>query len=127
NHLKKLVANRDNCKKIERETTAQKESDLWHILRQEMLTASNFETVCRMKPTTSCETVVKNILFSPSTDNKAMKYGRDMEELAKKELATKLNKEIKVCGLFIDYENPFLAASPDGLIDENDVIEIKCP
>jgi len=38
-----------------------------------------------------------------------------------------LNKEIKPCGLFIDTENSYLGASPDGLIDENGLVEIKCP
>jgi len=51
----------------------------------------------------------------------------DQEEVAKKELAAKLNKDIKPCGLFIDYENPCLGATPDGLIDENGLVEIKCP
>jgi len=41
-------------------------------------------------------------------------------------LAAKLNKDIKSCGLFIDYENPCLGTSSDGLIDENGLIEIKC-
>ncbi|KMQ81509.1 hypothetical protein RF55_26124, partial [Lasius niger] len=55
-----------------------------------------------------------------------MKYGRNKEEIARKELAMKLNKKIKSCGLFIDIKNPFLGASPDGLIEENGLMEIKC-
>lgn len=31
------------------------------------------------------------------------------------------------CGLFVDKKLTFLAASPDGLIDNNSLIEIKCP
>lgn len=30
-------------------------------------------------------------------------------------------------GLFVDPELPFLAASPDGLIEKDSIIEIKCP
>jgi len=56
-----------------------------------------------------------------------MKYGREMEKIAKKELAVTLKKEIKTCGLFIDIKNPCLGASPDGLIDEDGLVEIKCP
>lgn len=56
-----------------------------------------------------------------------MKYGCEKEEIARKELAQELNKEIKPCGLFIDTENPCLGASPDGLIDESGLVEIKCP
>ncbi|XP_057652475.1 uncharacterized protein LOC130891643 [Diorhabda carinulata] len=31
------------------------------------------------------------------------------------------------CGLFVDAENPYLAATPDGLIGDNGIIEVKCP
>lgn len=35
--------------------------------------------------------------------------------------------KIQPAGLFIDVELQFLAASPDGLIDTNALIEVKCP
>lgn len=31
------------------------------------------------------------------------------------------------CGLFIDSEIPFLAATPDGLVGNDTIVEIKCP
>jgi len=127
NHLEKLFENGRNWQNIERDTRGQSECELWQILRKEMLTASNFGVVCRMRATTSCATTVKNILFPPSIDTAAVKYGRAMEEMAKQELAAKLKKEIKSCGLFIDCNNPCLGASPDGLIDEDGLVEIKCP
>ncbi|XP_072750547.1 uncharacterized protein [Anoplolepis gracilipes] len=127
NHIEKLSENAENREKIERETKDQNKCELWQSLRREMLTASNFGTVCRMRPITSCAATVKSILYPPQIDIAAMKYGCDREEVCRKELATKLNKKIKPCGLFIDYENPFLGASPDGLIDEDGLVEIKCP
>jgi len=127
NHLEKLFENGRNWQNIERDTRGQSECELWQILRKEMLTASNFGVMCRMRATTSCATIVKNILFPPSIDTAAVKYGRTMEEMAKQELVAKLKKEIKSCGLFIDYNNPCLGASPDGLIDEDGLVEIKCP
>ena len=117
----------NNWKQIERNTTEQSESELWLALRRERLTASNFRNVCKMRPTTSCATTVKNILYPPSVDTAAMRYGREQEKVEIKKLAAKLNKNIQPCGLFIDYENSCLGASPDGLIDENGLIEIKCP
>lgn len=122
-----MFENAKNSQKIELDTRDQNESELWLSLRREMLTASNFGNVCRLRPTTSCAATVKSILYPPSIDTAAMKYGRDKEKIARKELATKLNKEIKPCGLFIDNTNPFLGASPDGLIEENGLIKIKYP
>jgi len=87
NHIEKLFENGKNWKQIERETTDQSESEQWVSLRREMLTASNFGVVCRMRPTTSCAITVKNILYPALIDTVAMKYGRDQEEIARKELA----------------------------------------
>ncbi|XP_067207257.1 uncharacterized protein [Linepithema humile] len=127
NHFLKLDENAKNRQEIELQTRDQSKSDLWHSLRCQMLTASNFGTVCRMRPTTSCAATVKSILYPPHIDTSAMQYGRDMEEVARIELAAKLKKKINPCGLFVDNEYPYLGASPDGLIDEDGLVEIKCP
>jgi len=34
---------------------------------------------------------------------------------------------IQECGLFISKERPYLGASPDRLLAETSVIEVKCP
>ncbi|GFV27600.1 hypothetical protein TNCV_2522851 [Trichonephila clavipes] len=35
--------------------------------------------------------------------------------------------EVKICGLFVDKDKPFLCASPDGLVGDDGLIENKCP
>ena len=35
--------------------------------------------------------------------------------------------QIRPCGLFVDQNLNFLAASPDGLIENDTIVEIKCP
>lgn len=37
------------------------------------------------------------------------------------------NLKVLPAGLFVDFNLPFLAASPDGLIGNDAIIEIKCP
>lgn len=125
--MEKLFENGGNREKIECNTKGQNESKLWQSLRREMLTASNFRTVCRIRPTSSCTSTVKNILFPLSIDTVAIMYGCEKEEIARKELSAKFNKEIKACGLFIDKENLCLDVSPDGLIEKDNLVEIKCP
>jgi len=34
---------------------------------------------------------------------------------------------VRNCGLFINPNYPFLGASPDGLVGESGIVEIKCP
>ena len=34
---------------------------------------------------------------------------------------------VRPCGLFVDTEAGYLAASPDGVLDEDTLVEVKCP
>lgn len=54
-------------------------------------------------------------------------YGIQFESIAKTEFETMYNCKVLPAGLFIDFKLPFLAASPDGLIGNDGIIEIKCP
>ncbi|EZA49093.1 hypothetical protein X777_12633 [Ooceraea biroi] len=110
-HAEKLLENANNRDEIECQTSGQSDCELWQSLRREMLTASNFGIVCRLRQTTPCAATVKSILFPLSLETAAMKYGRDMEGIARKEIAEKLKKDIPSCGLFIDEGNPCLGAS----------------
>ena len=83
-HLQKLLENAENRQKIESDTRDQGESELWISLRREILTASNFGTVCRMRPSTSCAETVKAILYPSFFENPATKYGLDNEKIARK-------------------------------------------
>jgi len=38
-----------------------------------------------------------------------------------------LGIEINDCGIFIDENIPYLAATPDGIIGDDTIVEIKCP
>lgn len=59
-------------------------------------------------------------------DTPAMKRGRSLEEVVRKELEKKYGK-ITECGLIISQKFPMVAASPDGILRGDTVIEIKCP
>lgn len=51
----------------------------------------------------------------------------EREPLAIKDLAHALEVHIKESDLVIHKDHPLLAASPDGLIGENIIVEVKCP
>lgn len=126
-HFLELKENQQNRVKIESDTREQSQSDLWETLRRKLLTASNFGRICRMRPHTSCAATVKSLLFPSLIDNVAMTYGRECEDIARKEIEIVTKLEIKPCGLFIDSKDPRFAASPDGIIDDDGVVEIKNP
>ncbi|GBO24640.1 hypothetical protein AVEN_219042-1 [Araneus ventricosus] len=107
------------------ETALQSLSHLWIEERRKRLNASNFVFVCNRLPHAKCDNIVKNILYS-NFESSGMKYGKKHEKDAIEELK-KMGIKIKSSGLFIDENLPFLAATPDGLIDDDGTVEIKCP
>lgn len=91
------------------------------------LTASVFGKLCKMRQTTSREKVIKEMLYGTFSGNDATRYGIAHEDMAKEELEKIIGKKIENAGLFVDANLQFLAASPDGLIDNDSLVEIKCP
>lgn len=57
----------------------------------------------------------------------AIRHGRENEKIAIEQLKKQENLTIKPSGLFIDREICYLGATPDGLIGENGILEMKCP
>lgn len=80
-----------------------------------------------MRESTSRDKVVKELLFGTFAGNAATRYGIQYEDMAKEQLQEVIGKNIKNAGLIVDHGLSFLAASPDGLVDNNALIEIKCP
>lgn len=80
-----------------------------------------------MRENTSRKAYVDYLLYGAFVDNAATRHGLKFENTAKKALEKVLGKKIRNAGLIIDYALPFLAASPDGLVARNSIVEIKCP
>lgn len=113
--------------KIALEMVNQSESRMWLEERRKRLTASNFGEVCRRREGTSCQRLVKTLLYS-NFRNIDTDYGSKNEKLAILKIEEEKGIKVKKCGLFIDPEFNFLGASPDGLIEgESGLVEVKCP
>ncbi|XP_060862406.1 uncharacterized protein LOC132939325 [Metopolophium dirhodum] len=80
-----------------------------------------------MRSSTSCKNTVYNILYAGNVQSKYLQYGRDTEPIARKKAECIIGEKIQICGLIVDPDEPYLAASPDGLIGKTAIIEIKCP
>ncbi|KAL4143365.1 hypothetical protein QTP88_005703 [Uroleucon formosanum] len=63
----------------------------------------------------------------PHTSTKQMTYGVEMEPYARVKFEELSVHSVQLCGLFSDIEFPYLAATPDGLVDEDSILEIKRP
>lgn len=122
-----LVKNADERKALERSTVLQAGSGEWLEYRRKLLTASNFYSVCTRRATTSCANLVKKLLYGGEIKSKSIIHGRENESRAIAQLEKQEQVTIQKCGLFIHESYAFLGATPDGVIDNNRIVEIKCP
>lgn len=124
--LDELNEQQDKRKQIYKNTTDQSNSSLWNDIRKKLITSSNFGVVCKRKKA-DCTKLVKSILYQKTLNTAAINHGKLSEKLAIKKLEETLNIKVDSCGLVIDSKYSFIGSSPDGLIDTDGIVEIKCP
>ncbi|KAJ8869545.1 hypothetical protein PR048_028536 [Dryococelus australis] len=125
--LDSLVKSDEQRQAMKRSTVMQQYSGEWLEERRKLLTSSNFGTVCKHKPHTGCENLVKQMLYGKCLQTQQMIFGQTNERTAIRELERKENIVLQCCGLVTDKNMPYLGSSPDGLIENNGVVEVKCP
>ena len=62
--------------------------------------------------------------------SKIFRYGKENEKNAIKDLNRFLSDEVlyvEECGLFVSIDKGYLAASPDGIVGKDGLVEVKCP
>ncbi|KAL4719729.1 hypothetical protein ACJJTC_004661 [Scirpophaga incertulas] len=98
--LVNLYKSSEERKRIERQTILQSQSSEWLELRRSLLTASNFGKVIKMRPDTSCASMVKQSLYKINIDAEPVQHAPDI---------------------------PYLGATPDGVTENGSIVEVKCP
>ncbi|XP_035211258.1 uncharacterized protein LOC118185502 [Stegodyphus dumicola] len=112
---------------LELGTRGQILSEKWRQERSKRISSSYFKEIVTRRHTTRTANLVKRIVYENTTACEAMQYGLANE--AKVLAQYEHDKQLYVhrCGLFIDPANPFLCTSPDGLIGDIGLVEVKCP
>ena len=133
---------------IEISTRGQSENPKWLQARQGRITASLFGRICKMRPTTAPDNVVREImgykqesqgyrslLLKPAP----LQWGSQHESTAKERYVNFMKKKghkrltVMEKGLVIPANLPYLGASPDGFVycpgcrEYQRLLEIKCP
>lgn len=125
NNIKDITAS--EVLEIERDTRGQGSSRRWMEERRKRITASNFGTICKATERRNIAKLISGLLNPRDLNTKATAHGKKYEKIVMKKLEEREQIEVRDCGLFVSQENPMLAASPDGLLGEDTVVEIKCP
>ena len=109
------------------------------VERRKRLTASNVGSIAKMRKTTKRSNQVKGLLYCSFRGNVATLYGITTEEKARQACITYQRRtdnpdwNVDKFGLFVSLIDPWLAASPDGIIYDPrnpeciGIVEIKCP
>jgi len=112
-------------------------TEAWHLDRLGIPTASMFKSIIAStgKPSTSAKTYMNALLadweagkpvdaFEPT---QAMQTGTERETEARGLYQFIADTEVSETGFWFKDDKKLVGCSPDGLIDDNGLIEIKCP
>lgn len=124
----------------EAESQAPQRSKEWKEARKFALTGSDFGSAAGLNPFCSPEELAKKKLWDTFKGNQATKWGSCMEDSAAEAFEewarTTLDPQCKLhhFGLLKFKETPWLAVSPDGILEwtnngtlQYDLVEFKCP
>ena len=138
--FQEIKITKEEAEFLQKATINQSQCLTWYEHRKGRITASHFYDVCRhiQNPRVYPTSIVKKIMqYYSSTENvTALKWGREKEDCARDVYISGIKSShenfiISQCGLVIDPQNPFLGASPDGMVCctccGKGALEIKCP
>ena len=125
-----IVVNSNKAKVIELETAQQSHDEVashqWKARRRERITSSNAGTIAKRRATTPVKKLVHQLLYTSFHGNTATKWGLSQEEASYYDYLKWLHSEKKSpqatvtinCGLVISAIYPWLAATPDGWVED---------
>ena len=121
--IEQLKIDENKRELINSQTIEQRNNPLWFKERRIRLTASNFGKISKKRQSTHCRGLVYNILYANEEQDldyiEAIKYGKENEEFGKKTYEEKSGNIVEKSGLWVHLVYPWLAWSPDGLIEDN--------
>ena len=114
----------NDIEEIVEKTKGQHETRTWFDVRQPRITASKSKR-CLLRPTTSPTKAVSEVLYPKQVQTNAMKDGIESESSIIQTFERETGNKVLKSGFFISDTHPFLGASPDGLVDEDKIVEVK--
>ena len=118
---------RDTCADIAQRTMNQAGSKEWFNERKKRLTASHFGRICKATTRTDMKKLARSLMTSKTIRAKSLLHGKEYEAIAIQAYCEVAGAQVAKSGLVIDPGNPYLAGSPDGIVNDIKIIEVKCP
>lgn len=108
-------------------------SAAWYEARKGRLTGSNIGAALGVNPWKTPDDLIRQMVReyhgaeSDFTGNAATEYGQLHEPLAVMDYMAKTGLHPEECGFFVHPDREWLGASPDALINDDGLLEVKCP
>jgi hypothetical protein len=113
---------------IEKRTRGQASNQEWKNERLLRIHSSNFGKICKSTERRDLDKLAYSLMTASNLDGiAAIEHGRRYETQAVAKYAEETGCNVTQCGTFVSLSHPFLAASPDGVVNENLLLEVKCP
>ena len=113
--------------KLEEKTRDQNNSTLWKEERTVRLTASNFGRICKATDRTDKSVLAHSYTQISDIKSGSLAHGRKFESVALKAYESTFKTKVSKCGLYVHPVHPYIAATPDGIAEQQILLEIKCP
>ena len=127
-HLSNISTITDSeIQKIKTSTKGQSISKNWLEERTKRLTSSMFGRICKCTDRTDRKKLAKSLTQIKQIKTSPIVHGQKHESIAIKRFMRDEKKNVQTSGLVVCKEYPFLAASPDGIISDEELVEVKCP
>ena len=116
----------EQAAQLEESTRGQSRNKIWRQTRLVHITSSNFGSICKAK-TRDMAKLAHSLTVPSILKCKQVLHGIKYENVAVEQFCTIHKVETQPCGIFVSTMYPQLAASPDRVIDDEFILEVKCP
>lgn len=91
------------------------------------ITPSRFGEVSSMTKRRNIEKLCHSLYSPPFLHTAAIIHGKTFENKAIQLFEARFSMKVREAGLHVRPDLSYLGASPDGLLDDNAIVEVKCP
>ena len=112
---------------IERATVGQSLNAEWAEERTKRFTSSNFGRICKCTDKTDKHKLARSLTMIKHIKAAPIEHGRVHEPVALEKYQSETGNIVNPSGLVVSQMHLFLAASPDGIVTKDHLVEVKCP
>jgi hypothetical protein len=116
---------RDKIEHVKKSTASCTKS--WREERCKRLCSSSFGNICKLTTKADIPKLCARLMRMDLLRSKAVKHGRQYEAVAVRQYEADQGVSTKKCGLHISESHPFLASTPDRVVSDDKLLEVKCP